>query len=178
MRLFDHPERGECADFDSAIEVRLDSSQRADAAQVENVLRFKKLLSHRGNHISAPSDNADGNVPGRRGRVTRAHTSGIRGQELNCFWYAPGTQQLELWKAQSAPPADAGASWRAGSSTCRSGPLPLKQSAPPCSRKRSGAVGSTPSVRFNALAFLLARSAASTRSGVKGHSCSRTPTAS
>src|SRR2546423_421139 len=57
-------------------------------------------------------------------------------------------------------------------------PLPLKKSAPPCSRKCAGVVGSTPSVRFNALALFFARSAASTRSDVNGDSCSRIPTAS
>src|SRR6266567_9465287 len=68
--------------------------------------------------------------------------------------------------------------FRDGSISCRSGPLPLNHKAPPCSRNRVGAVGSTPSVRFSGLAFFFARKAASTRSGVNGTSCKRTPTAS
>src|ERR1700758_5264256 len=67
---------------------------------------------------------------------------------------------------------------RAGSRGWRMGPLPRKQSAPPCSRKCVGEVGSTPSVRFMALAFFLARNAARMRSGVNGASRKRMPTAS
>src|SRR6266550_4007840 len=59
-----------------------------------------------------------------------------------------------------------------------SGPLPSKHNAPPCSRKRIGAIGSTPSVRLRLFSDLCVRSAASTRSGVNGASCKRIPTAS
>src|SRR5579864_7251618 len=99
-------------------------------------------------------------------------------QVAYCFFGGAWAQQFEFREAQSALPAAAGVSRREGSSACRSGPFPLKQSEPPCSRKRVGEVGSTPSVKFSAFAFFLARSAARTLSGVNGDSCRRTPTAS
>src|SRR5579859_588146 len=103
---------------------------------------------------------------------------GVRGKEINSLLDCSRTQQSELREAQSVPPGAEGNCCREGSSACRCGPLPLYQSEPPCSRKRSGDVGSTPSVRFNDFVFLFARKAAKTLSGVNGTSCKRTPTAS
>src|SRR5690348_4953043 len=92
---------------------------------------------------------------------------------LQHFLHGSRPEQLELRQAQSAPPV----ARRAGSKRCRSGPLPLNHNEPPCSRNRSGEVGSMPSVRFRAFAFFFARRAASTLSGVNGDSCRRMPTA-
>src|ERR1022692_2158200 len=151
-RFLDCTERSERSDFDDSAGLRPDSSQLCKAAQIEHVLRFKKFLPHRRNQVSAASKHTD--------------ITCVFREAGNGFVNATRPEQPKLWKAQSAPPAGAEASRRAGSSACRSGPLPLKQSDPPCSRKRWGEVGSTPSVRFNALSFLFARSAANTRSGV------------
>src|SRR5258708_25929770 len=144
--------------------MRTDSAQFGDATEIEHILWLKELLTHRWNQV----------------RAARQHPN------ITCVFCERGNsivdrarpQQPELREAQSAPPAGPAACRRAGSSACRSGPLPLKQSDPPCSRKRAGAVGSTPSVSVSVFCFLFARSAAITRSGVKGDSCKRTPTAS
>src|SRR5260370_3645136 len=67
----------------------------------------------------------------------------------------------------------------AGSGSCRCGPLPLYHVDPPCSRNVLGAEGSAPRVSSKALVSqFFWRSAASTRSGEKGASRKRIPTAS
>src|ERR1700733_6164044 len=113
-----------------------------------------------------------------RGRVACGHTVAVFCKERNGFLHGARAQQLELRETQSSPPAGTAVSRRDGSSGWRSGPLPRYQSDPPCSRNLVGEVGSTPSVRLIAFAFFLAHKAESTRSGVNGDSCRRTPTAS
>src|ERR1700686_1833546 len=150
----DHTERGQGADVDATVGLRPDAAHRRDSAKVEHVLRLEKLLPHGGNQIRAASQHA---------KVPR-----MLAQVADRFFDAVRPQQLEFWQAQSAPPVAEGGERREGSSACRSGPFPLKQSAPPCSRKCVGEVGSTPSVRFNTFAFFFARNAARTLSGVNG----------
>src|SRR2546426_11385001 len=161
--MLDRSQRSQRPDLRSLI-LLLYTPQFRDVTNVEHVFRLEQLLVHGGNEVSPAGQNAD--------------VLGVLRQVAGRFFHRARPQQLELWEAQSSPPASAGISRRAGSSGWRSGPLPRNHSAPPCSRKRSGAVGSTPSVRFRGFAFLLARRAARTRSGVKGHSCNRIPTAS
>src|SRR6266851_7799132 len=112
--------------------MRTDSAQFGDATEIEHILGLKEFLTHRRNQVGAASQHAN---------ITCVFCE--RGNSIvDRTW----PQQPELREAQSAPPAGAGNSRCAGSSACRSGPLPLKQSAPPCSRNREGAVGSIPSV--------------------------------
>src|SRR5580765_7384714 len=131
-------------------------------ANVKHRLRFEQFLPHGRNHVSAAGQHAD--------------CLGLLAEQTDGFFYAARSQQFEFRETQSAPPS-ATVERRDGSSACRSGPLPLNHNDPPCSRKRTGDVGSTPSVRFSVFALFFARRAASTRSGVKGDSCKRTPTA-
>src|SRR5579859_57036 len=143
--------------------------QFLDATDIENKLRLEEALLHRRDKICAAGE--DMYLPGMGRKLLDGFSNGAR------------TQQFESGKTQSSPPDSVSASAalvrRAGSWGCRSGPRPLWQSAPPCSRKCAGAVGSTWLVKS---IFLLldcfARSAARTRSGVNGASRSRIPTAS
>ena len=115
----------------------------AYSAEIEHKIGLKQFLPHRRNQVGAASEHA--NVSGVLGQTHRKLHQAVRGRSsLNC--------------GRLNPHLRAGASRRAGSSGCRSGPLPLNQSDPPCSRKRSGAVGSMPSVRLITFAFFLARS--------------------
>ena len=118
----------------------MNSFQLRNMTNVEHILRLEQLLAHRGNQIGPAGKHT--NVVGMLREQTDRLFHGTRPQ-----------QQLEFRKAQSSPPISAVAFCRAGSSGCRSGPLPRNHSAPPCSRKRVGAVGSTPSVRLIGLAF-------------------------
>src|SRR5207248_6538805 len=132
--------------------------------KVQHIFRIEKFLLHGWNEICAAGQDAD--------------FIWMVGQQSERFFQSAGQQQLELGKAQSSPPASNRASFRAGSSACLFGPLPLNHNEPPCSRNASGEVGSIPSVKLIGLAFFFARNAASTRSGVNGASRNRTPTAS
>src|SRR5215471_17163113 len=150
--------------YGDAVGIATDSLKFRNMAKVEHELGFEQLLPHGWNKVGPARQDSNVvavlcEIADRLFELTRA-------------------QQFELREAQSSPPAIAAVSRLDGSSSCRIGPFPLNQSDPPCSRKRAGAVGSMPSVRFKDLAFFFARSAASTRSGVNGDSCRRTPTAS
>src|SRR5437868_715356 len=162
FRMLNGRKRSQCADF--YFWSLPDTFQLRDVADVEHVLRLKEPLPHGWNQIGPAGQHTD--------------IASMLRQVAYCLFQRLRAQQLEFRQAQSSPLDSAAASLRAGSSGCRSGPLPRNQSAPPCSRKRVGAVGSTPSVRFIGLAFLRARNAAKTRSGVNGASRSRIPTAS
>src|SRR5262249_19696064 len=154
--------------FHSEAGNHFDLAQFFDAANVEHEFRLVKLLPHRGQQVGAASHDL--------------YAPGVAVELTQSLLHGGGSKQFETRQAQSSPPVSAAGTAelrRAGSSSCRAGPLPLNHRAPPCSRKRAGAVGSTPSVRsiFLAASFF-ARIAASTRSGVNGASRKRIPTAS
>src|SRR5207244_11348575 len=112
FRMLNDVECGQSADFDAISGLRTDSPQFWDMANIEHILWLKQFLTHRGNQIRTACKHADARV---------------LCQESNCFFEAPRAPQLELREAQSSPPASTMVSRRAGSSGCRSGPLPRNQ---------------------------------------------------
>ena len=97
--------------------------------------------------------------------------------QIQCVIQRTRPKQFELRQAQSSPPASRGAHAVKDPAPCRSGPFPLNQSEPPCSRNPDGFVGSMPSVKLIGLAFCFARSVRHPLRG-KRRFMHRTPTAS
>jgi len=59
IRLFDGREWSERANFYATVGLRTDAPQFCDVTYVEQVLRVKEPLAHRGKQVGAPSDDAD-----------------------------------------------------------------------------------------------------------------------
>src|SRR5437868_10839609 len=153
QRPFNFSEGSQCPDFNAVLGALTNSPQFAETTNVQHILWLKEFLPQGWNQI----------------RATRQHLNvcGVLCQKFDGLFNFARPQQTKRGQTQSSPPA-AGWPAREGSSACLRGPLPRNHKAPPCSRRRCGLVGSTPSVRFSFLACFFARNAASTRSGVKG----------
>src|SRR5581483_2353487 len=132
LRMLDVGKRGKCANLNGVSVLRTNSLQAGNMADIEQIFRLEELLPHGRNEIGAASNHTD--------------VTNVFSEIADRVFDGARPEQLKGGQAQSSPPT--GASRRAGSSGCRSGPLPRNQSDPPCSRKRSGDVGSTPSVRL------------------------------
>src|SRR5271157_4149221 len=160
--MFNDRQRGQCSDADTAVSRRLDPTQLGDAAKVDHIRRREQLLLHGRKKVRTTGDDL--------------HLIGMLRQHFDSLGESGRTQQLKAGQTQSAPPIVAPC--RAESARCLCGPLPRNHSEPPCSRKVSGCVGSTPAVISTFFAPCWVRNADKTRSGVNGASRKRTPTAS
>ena len=119
---------------------------RAMPRKSSTIWRLEQLLPHRGQQVGAAGERLR-TFPSCLARSAIASSSGASdaGVEL----------RARLNPHLPAVPVEARDRLSCRISACRFGPLPLKHSEPPCSRNFAGAVGSTPSVRFNALGIPL-----------------------